>query len=148
LSCDFSLFKKSTMAKIFRIKKATKGNTDIIDITDDVNKAVKKSGIKEGVANIFVVGSTAGLTTIEYEPGLEKDLKAFFERIIPGKIKYNHEEKWHDDNGHSHIRASVLKPDLSVPIINNELALGTWQQIVLVDFDTRGREREIIISIV
>jgi len=136
------------MVKIFRIKKKTEGNTDIINITDDVNKAVKESQVKEGVANVFVVGSTAGLTTIEYEPGLKKDLKAFFEKIIPRDIKYRHEEKWHDDNGHSHIRASLLKPDLSVPVINNEPALGTWQQIVLVDFDTRGREREIIISVI
>jgi len=135
------------MAKIFRIKKATKGNTDIVNITDDVNKAIKKSKIEEGIANVFVVGSTAGLTTIEYEPGLEKDLKAFFEKVIPRDIKYSHEERWHDDNGHSHIRASLLKPNLSVPVIENKPALGTWQQIVLVDFDTRGREREIIISI-
>jgi len=135
------------MVKTFRIKKATKGNTEIIDITDDINKTVKKSGIKEGIANVFVTGSTAGLTAIEYEPGLKKDLKAFFERIIPESIKYSHEEKWHDDNGHSHIRASLLKPNLSVPVINNKVALGTWQQIVLVDFDTRAREREIIISI-
>jgi len=136
------------MAKIFRIKKATKGNTDIVNITDDVNKAIKKSEIEEGIANVFVVGSTAGLTTIEYEPGLEKDLKAFFEKVIPRDIKYSHEERWHDDNGHSHIRASLLKPNLSVPIIDNKPALGTWQQIVLVDFDTRGREREIIVSVV
>jgi len=136
------------MAKIFRIKKATKGNTDIVNITDDVNKAIKKSKIEEGIANVFVVGSTAGLTTIEYEPGLEKDLKAFFEKVIPRDIKYSHEERWHDDNGHSHIRASLLKPNLSVPIIDNKPALGTWQQIVLVDFDTRGREREIIVSVV
>jgi len=135
------------MAKIFRIKKATKGNTDIVNITDDVNKAIKKSKIEEGIANVFVVGSTAGLTTIEYEPGLEKDLKAFFEKVIPRDIKYSHEERWHDDNGHSHIRASLLKPNLSVPVIENKPALGTWQQIVLVDFDTRPREREIIISI-
>jgi len=136
------------MAKIFRIKKATKGNTDIVNITDDVNKAIKKSKIEEGIANVFVVGSTAGLTTIEYEPGLEKDLKAFFEKVIPRDIKYSHEERWHDDNGHSHIRASLLKPNLSVPVIDNKPALGTWQQIVLVDFDTRGREREIIVSVV
>jgi len=136
------------MAKIFRIKKATKGNTDIVNITDDVNKAIKKSKIEEGIANVFVVGSTAGLTTIEYEPGLEKDLKAFFEKVIPRDIKYSHEERWHDDNGHSHIRASLLKPNLSVPVIENKPALGTWQQIVLVDFDTRGREREIIVSVV
>jgi len=135
------------MAKIFRIKKATKGNTDIVNITDDVNKAIKKSKIEEGIANVFVVGSTAGLTTIEYEPGLEKDLKAFFEKVIPRDIKYSHEERWHDDNGHSHIRASLLKPNLSVPVIDNKPALGTWQQIVLVDFDTRGREREIIVSV-
>jgi len=136
------------MVKVFRIKKATEGNTDIINITDDVNKAVKESKVEEGVANVFVVGSTAGLTIIEYEPGLKKDLKAFFEKIIPENIKYHHEEKWHDDNGHSHIRASLLKPDLSFPVINNEPVLGTWQQIVLIDFDTRGREREIIVSFV
>ncbi len=136
------------MAKTFFIKKKTKGNCDIIDITEDIEEIINNSEeVNEGIANIFVIGSTAAITTIEYEPGLKKDMEEFFKRIIPKNIKYSHEKKWHDDNGHSHIRASLLKPNISIPIVGNNLKLGTWQQIILVDFDTCGREREIIVSL-
>lgn len=136
------------MIKTSHIELSTKGHTDIIDITDSVRKEVESSSVKEGVVNLFVVGSTAGLTTIEYEPGLVKhDLKEFFEKIAPYNADYKHHETWHDDNGASHVRASLLKPDLSVPVVDGSLILGTWQQIVLVDFDTRPRERKIVMQI-
>ena len=136
------------MIKTSHIELSTGGHTDIIDITDSVRKEVESSSVKEGVVNLFVVGSTAGLTTIEYEPGLvEHDLKEFFEKIAPYNADYKHHGTWHDDNGASHVRASLLKPDLSVPVVDGSLVLGTWQQIVLVDFDTRPRERKIVMQI-
>jgi len=130
----------------FTIK--TKGHNDVIDITDNVVEIVSQSKIKDGLALIFVVGSTAGLTTIEYEPNLVKDLKDFFEKILPENAHYAHDSTWGDANGYAHIRASLLKPNLSVPIENGQLVLGTWQQIVLVDFDNRPRERKIVVKIV
>ncbi len=113
----------------------TKGHNDIVDITEHVAKIVSKSKIKDGLAIIFVIGSTAGLTTIEYEPNLVKDFKNFFEKILPENSYYNHDTTWGEANGYAHLRASLLKPDLSVPIENGQLVLGTWQQIILVDFD-------------
>lgn len=135
------------MVKTSHMKISTKGNTDIIDITKDVQEKVAKAKIKDGSALVFVVGSTASITTVEYEPGLKKDLKEFFEKIIPRDKYYHHHETWHDDNGHSHVRASLLKPSLIVPFINGKLLLGTWQQIILIDFDTRERKREIVVQI-
>lgn len=135
------------MIKTSYLKLKTKGNTDIIDITEKVQKEIEKSKINNGSATIFVVGSTAGITTVEYEPGLEKDLKEFFEKIIPSNEKYHHHETWHDDNGHSHVRASLLKPDIIVPFVDGKLTLGQWQQIVLIDFDTRPRDRKIVLQI-
>lgn len=129
------------------LKIKTKGNTDIIDITEKIQQVVSKSEIESGIVNIFVIGSTAGITTIEFEPNLVKDFQEFFENTIP-KGDYHHNETWNDDNGHSHIRASLLKPDLNIPFTNNQLILGNWQQIVLVDFDTRERERELVVTIV
>jgi secondary thiamine-phosphate synthase enzyme len=120
----------------------------VIDITDKVVEIVSQLKIKDGLALIFVVGSTAGLTTIEYEPNLVKDLKDFFEKILPEKAHYAHDSTWGDANGYAHIRASLLKPSLSVPVENGQLVLGTWQQIVLVDFDNRPRERKIVVKIV
>jgi secondary thiamine-phosphate synthase enzyme len=130
-----------------KIKIPTKGNNDIIDITDKVQEIINKSKTDSGIVNVFVVGSTAGLTTIEYEPNLVKDFKEFFEKIAP-KGNYHHHETWHDDNGHSHVRASLLKPNLTIPFENKKLILGTWQQIILVDFDTQPRDREIVVTIV
>lgn len=137
------------MVKTEKLQIPTKGNNHVLDITESVAEAVEKSGIKDGVVTIFNVGSTAGITTTEYEPGLvNHDLKSMFEKIAPANGRYEHEETWHDDNGHSHIRASLLGASLSVPIVNGKLTLGTWQQIILIDFDTRARTRTVICQIV
>jgi secondary thiamine-phosphate synthase enzyme len=124
----------------------TKGNCDIINITELVEKEVENSNIKDGICTIFVKGSTAAISTIEYEEGLLKDFKNFMDKILP-KGNYEHNKAWNDENGHSHLRSTLLKTSLQVPIINGKLFLGTWQQIVLIDFDTRPRRREIVISI-
>jgi len=130
-----------------RIHLSTRGNSDMVDITDQVAAVVEKRGFEEGSALVFVVGSTAGLTTIEYEPGLVKDFPALFEKLAPQGARYHHEDTWHDGNGHSHVRASLLGPSLTVPFSGGKLLLGTWQQILLVDFDNRPREREIVVQL-
>jgi len=132
----------------YTISKSTKGNGDIIDITDEVNSIIVNNKFNEGNALIFVSGSTAGITTIEYEPGLLKDYPKFFDRIVPVNINYEHDNTWHDGNGHSHVRAAIQGASLTVPFSNGRLLLGTWQQIILVDFDTRSRRREITVQIV
>ena len=131
-----------------KIKLNTKGDTDIIDITHQVASAVSKSDIANGIATVFVSGSTGGLTTVEYEPGLIQDLKDFFEKIAPKNGNYQHNMRWHDGNGYAHIRASFLGPSITVPFNNKELLLGTWQQIIFIDFDNRPRSREIIVQII
>ena len=131
-----------------RLSIASQGNGDILDITSAVAGAVTDCGLESGVATVFVTGSTAGLTTIEHEPGLVHDLKAAFERLYPRAMTYRHHETWGDDNGHSHVRASMLGPSLSVPFVESRLLLGTWQQIVLVDFDTRPRSRDYVVQII
>jgi len=136
------------MIRTEQLQVRTRGNSQVVDITAPVAAAVAGSGIQTGVATLFTVGSTAGLTTTEYEPGLANhDLKAAFERIAPEDGLYEHENTWHDDNGHSHVRASLLGPSLSVPFVDGGLTLGTWQQIILVDFDTRARTRTIVCQI-
>jgi secondary thiamine-phosphate synthase enzyme len=129
------------------VSVSTKGNADTIDITPDVQKMVTSTGFSEGNALVFVGGSTAGITTIEFEPGLKKDYPAFFEKIIPSDISYKHDETWHDGNGHSHVRASLQGASLTVPFTNGNLLLGTWQQIILIDFDNRQRKRNITVQI-
>jgi secondary thiamine-phosphate synthase enzyme len=137
------------MFRTERIEVRTRGNCHVVNITNEVSEAVAKSGIFDGVATLFNVGSTAGITTTEYEPGLANhDIEALFERIAPANGNYEHEKTWHDDNGHAHVRASLLGPSLSVPIVGGQLTLGTWQQIVLVDFDTRARTRTVICQII
>ncbi len=127
----------------------TRGNCEVVNITDQVATAVAESGMADGTVTAFNVGSTAGITTTEYEPGLANyDLEAAFEKIAPQNARYEHEETWHDDNGHSHVRASLLGPSLSVPVTAGRLALGTWQQIILIDFDTRPRTRTVICQMV
>jgi secondary thiamine-phosphate synthase enzyme len=126
----------------------TKGESDIIDITEDIDKSIKKSNIKEGIICLFVPGSTGTLTTIEYEPGLKKDFPAALNRIAPKNIEYKHHETWHDDNGRSHVKASLMGPSLNLPITGGRLIHGTWQQIVFIELDTRPRDRRIIIKIV
>jgi len=125
----------------------TKGNTDIIDITESVRGKIISAGFKEGSVLLFAGGSTAGITTIEYEPGLLKDYPKFFEKIIPSNINYHHDNTWHDGNGHSHVRAALQGASFTVPFTNGKLLLGTWQQIILIDFDNRPRQRNIIVQI-
>ncbi len=129
------------------INLRTDGEVDVIDITPMVQSVVDRSGIRNGMALVFVIGSTAAVTTIEYEPGLKKDLPAALERLFPKEINYEHEKTWHDGNGHSHIRASFLKPDLCIPILNGNLVLGTWQQIVFVELDVRKRNRRVAVQV-
>jgi secondary thiamine-phosphate synthase enzyme len=137
------------MVKTQEIRIKTKGNCDVVNITEQVGEAVAKTIIKDGIVTLFNVGSTAGITTTEYEPGLVNyDIAAAFEKIAPEKARYEHEETWNDDNGHSHVRASLLGPSLSVPVVSGRLTLGTWQQIILIDFDTRPRTRTVICQVV
>jgi len=136
------------MVKTEEIQVKTKGDCEVVNITEQVSAVVAKSGLREGTVTVFNVGSTAGITTTEYEPGLVNyDIKAAFEKIAPENGRYEHEETWHDDNGHSHIRASLLGPSLSVPVVDGRMTLGTWQQIILVDFDTRSRTRRVVCQI-
>ena len=125
----------------------TRGNCDIIDITAQVAKEVSDSGINSGVVTVFVKGSTAGISTIENEPGLLSDFKAMWDRVIPTNIDYKHDRAWGEGNGHSHVRASVLSASLTVPFTGKRMFLGTWQQIVYLDFDNRPRSREVILQI-
>ena len=127
---------------------STRGDGDTRDITREVASAVASSGLRDGIAALFVIGSTAGLTTIEFEPGAVADLSAAFERVAPRGADYQHQLRWHDDNGHSHVRAALLGPALVVPFSGGTLALGTWQQIILVDFDTRPRRREVVAQLI
>lgn len=129
------------------LKLRTRGHSDVIDITDKVAAILSRSGVSDGIFTLFVIGSTAGLTTIEFEPGLVHDIKEAFERVAPEKGHYEHHERWGDDNGNSHVRASILGPSLTVPFNSGKLCLGTWQQIVLIDFDTQPRDREIVCQI-
>ncbi|MCW5933373.1 MAG: secondary thiamine-phosphate synthase enzyme YjbQ [Fimbriimonadia bacterium] len=125
----------------------TQGNDDMHDVTGQVQQIILESGMLNGIVTVFVVGSTAGVTTIEYEPGLAQDMAKVMERIAPRDDLYAHEARWDDDNGHSHIRASLLGPSITLPFSEGQLAVGTWQQIVLVDFDTRPRNRTVIVQV-
>ena len=137
------------MVKTENIEVRTRGNSEVLDITGPVSAALGRSGIRQGAVILFNVGSTAGITTTEFEPGLANhDLKAAFEKVAPQNQRYEHEETWHDDNGHSHVRASLLGPSLAVPVVDGAMTLGTWQQIILIDFDTRSRTRRIVCQII
>ena len=129
------------------IELETKGENDMIDLTDEVQRVVKESGIKEGIACIFVPGSTGAITTIEYEPGLMKDMPRALERIAPKNEYYHHHETWHDYNGHSHVRASIIGSSLTVPITDGKIVHGTWQQIVFIEMDVRSRHRRILVKV-
>lgn len=126
----------------------TRGFCDVIDITQKVSDILRQSNINDGICLVFIPGSTASLTTIEYEPGVVRDLQRFIESIIPQNSHYDHDSRWGDGNGFSHVRASFFKASLTVPVSKNMLLLGTWQQIVLIDFDNRGRNRRIIVKII
>ena len=131
-----------------RMEIETKGEVHIVDITADVAHIIEESGVKEGIALVFVPGSTAAITTVEYEPGLLKDIPDALQRLFPREIPYRHHERWHDGNGHSHVRASFLKPDLCIPVSGGAPELGTWQQVVFVELDNRPRKRKIIVKVV
>ncbi len=126
----------------------TTGDGDMVDITDRLALLLQKHKLKQGHTIVFVPGSTAGITTIEFEPGLKKDFTLFMERLIPKNARYFHEETWNDGNGHSHIRASFLGPSITIPFGQGRLLLGTWQQLVLVDFDNRPRSRNLVVQII
>ncbi len=130
------------------IEIQTRGDADMHDITKAVRQVVAESGLRSGTATIFCPSSTSGLTTIEYEPGALADLKRMFEELVPSNREYKHNATWDDGNGHSHMRASLLGPSLTVPFVEKTLTLGTWQQIVYVDFDIRPRNRELVVQIV
>jgi len=130
-----------------RISLQSRGNGDMIDITPQVAQQVAGAGVERGTVTVFVTGSTAGVTTIEYEPGLISDFQNMWERNVPADMEYKHNLRWGDGNGHSHVRASLLGASLTVPFSGKGLLLGTWQQIVLVDFDNRARSRELVLQI-
>ncbi len=131
-----------------RLSVSTRGDCEVLDLTSDIDALLRKHAFDEGQALIFCAGSTGGLTTVEYEPGLVRDLPEFFEKIAPQGAHYYHEDTWHDGNGHSHVRASLVGPSLTVPFEDGRLVLGTWQQIVLLDFDNKPRQRKIVVQLV
>src|SRR5215467_11834655 len=130
------------------LKLRTRGENDIIDITERVDRLAQNAPVKNGVVCLFVPGSTAALTTLEYEPGLLVDFPNMLERLVPRNKNYEHEKRWHDGNGHSHVRAALVGPDLFIPIRNGRLVLGTWQQVVLMEFDVRPRDRTILVQLI
>jgi secondary thiamine-phosphate synthase enzyme len=130
------------------IKIATKGNSEVVDVTDQVLSVLHRSKLKEGQCSLFVMGSTASITTTEYEPGLRKDIPEMLERIAPSNTRYHHDDTWGDGNGHAHVRASFIGPSLIIPFTDGRLLLGTWQQLVLIDFDNRSRHRDIVVQLV
>lgn len=135
------------MIKTETISLSTKGFCDIIDITPRVRSILKESSVADGLVTIFCPGSTGSITTIEYESGVLQDLKRALEKIAPSDIPYKHDERWGDGNGFAHVRAALMKPSLSVPVVSGKMTLGTWQQIVFIDFDNRGRHRELIVQV-
>ena len=137
------------MVKTQTIELNTQGNGEVHDVTDQVTDVVRASGLSDGIATVFVRGSTGAVSTIEYEPGLEVDLRDYFDRAVPQGIPYQHDRRWHDGNGngHSHVRATLLGPSLTVPFVEGRLTLGTWQQIIFVDFDARPRSRTLIVQV-
>jgi secondary thiamine-phosphate synthase enzyme len=133
------------ITKIVQLRSSKEN--DIIDFTEQTSKALKESRLENGIVTAFVSGSTAAITTIEYEPGLRHDFPKMLSRIVPKDVQYRHDETWHDGNGHSHVRASLIGPSLSIPFSNGQLILGTWQQVVMLELDTRLRERVITLQI-
>ena len=129
------------------LRLKTKGGGAMHDLTGGVADSVREAGVSDGTVTVFVPGSTCGVTTIEFEPGLIQDFPAAMERLAPRGMRYAHDDTWHDGNGHSHVRASLLGPSLTVPVAAGKLVLGTWQQIVLVDFDNRSRDRRVVVTV-
>ncbi|MCP4704441.1 MAG: YjbQ family protein [candidate division Zixibacteria bacterium] len=136
------------MIKTEEIKFDSSGDGDIIDLTGQINERINSSGINSGTTTIFTPSATSAITTIEYEPGLLQDLPEFFEKLIPSGISYKHDQTWHDGNGYAHLRAALVGPDITVPFVAGRMTLGTWQQIVFLDFDNRARNRKVIVQII
>lgn len=134
--------------KTLSIQLSTRGNADILDITDQVRQRVAESGTRDGIVTIFCPSSTSGLTTIEYESGCLSDLKRLFDQLAPPEQHYAHNARWGDGNGHSHVRAAMLGASITVPFVGGRLTLGTWQQIIYVDFDNRARRRELVVQVI
>lgn len=127
---------------------STRGNSEVLDITAEIEDRLRSHRMKDGIVTVFVVGSTACVTTTEYEPGLRKDIPAMLERLAPEGNRYYHNDTWHDGNGHSHVRAAFIGPSLTIPFTNGKMELGTWQQVVVIDCDTRGRTRKIVLQMI
>lgn len=136
------------MVKTKRLNLSTKGHDQVVNITDEVQEIVNQSKVNNGLATVFIHGSTASVTTIEYEPGLVKDIKNLDEKLIPSDTSYAHDATWGDANGYAHLRASLYGPSLSIPVEKGTLTLGTWQQIIVIDHDNHPREREVIVQII
>jgi secondary thiamine-phosphate synthase enzyme len=134
--------------KTTSISLNTRGDADIHDITDQIERHVTQSGFRDGIVTIFCPSSTSALTTIEYESGALSDLQRLFDEIVPQNREYAHNERWHDGNGHSHVRAALLGPALTIPFVDQKLTLGTWQQVIYVDFDNRPRRRELVVQLI
>lgn len=134
--------------KNFSLSLRTNGNADIHDITDQVANLLSKSGLASGTVTIFCPSSTSALTTIEYESGVLSDLRRLFDEIVPTNREYAHDERWHDGNGHSHVRAALLGPSLTIPFVEGQLTLGTWQQVIYLDFDNRPRQRKLVVQLI
>lgn len=134
--------------KTTSIPLSTQGNAEIRDITDQLTHAVSKSGLTAGTVTVFCPSSTSALTTIEFEGGVLSDLRRLFDEIVPSNRAYAHNERWHDGNGHSHVRAALLGPSLTIPFVDGQLTLGTWQQVIYMDFDNRPRQRNLIVQLI
>lgn len=134
--------------KTTSISLKTQGNADVHDITEQIASAVSDSGLVSGTVTIFCPSSTSALTTIEYESGAVSDLRRLFDEIVPSHREYAHNERWHDGNGHSHVRAALLGPSLTIPFVDGQLTLGTWQQVIYIDFDNRPRQRKLIVQLI
>ena len=130
-----------------RLSVRTRGNNEIVDLTDRIESLVRRHALEEGHVLVFVPGSTAGITTMEYEPGLLRDVPELLERIAPRGARYHHDETWHDGNGHSHVRAALIGPSLVIPVVDGGVLLGRWQQVVLIDFDNRPRDRSLVVQL-
>ena len=139
---------RSDMSYQQQISLGTKGHGDMQDLTTQVARVVSSSGVKTGTVNVFNIGSTAAVGTIEFEPGLQRDLPGILDKLIPPSRNYGHEQKWHDGNGHSHLQATWLGPSLTVPIADGKIVLGTWQQIFHLECDVRGRQRTVMVTVV
>lgn len=147
-SGNFGLLVTQMPVKTLSLSLNTRGEADVQDITDQVARNIMQSGLTNGTVTIFCPSATSALTTIEYESGAVSDLRRLFEEIVPQNREYAHNERWHDGNGHSHVRAALLGPSLTIPFVDGQLTLGTWQQIIYVDFDNRPRQRRLVLQLV